>query len=107
MWDCVVPYLLKRMSWLPEGCVILSAAKDLVQLPTIPMQTGLKRLAGGRSEVEALRVGDRNERCLRYFGVGDTEQFGCFLLEEEMNRRPRGTQAASPSSKHEAPRGRQ
>src|SRR6266446_1210229 len=49
----------------------------------------------------------RNERCLGDFGVGNAEQFGGFLLEEEMDRRPRGTQAARPSSKHEAPRGRE
>src|SRR2546421_8794720 len=103
-WVC---HLLKRLSWLIEGCVVLSAAKDLVQLPAVPMQTGLKRLASGRSEVEPLRVGDRNERCLGDFGVGNTKQFCGFLLEEEMDRRPRGTQAASPSSKHEAPRGRE
>src|SRR6266849_5944040 len=76
-------------------------------LPTIPMQLGLKRLSGRRSEVEVLRVGDRNERCLGDFSVRDSKQFSCFLLEEEMYRRPRGTQAGSPSCKHEAPHGRE
>src|SRR5437016_6073847 len=41
--------------------------------PAVPMQLGLKRLSGSRSEVEALCVGDRNEGCLGDFGVGDIE----------------------------------
>jgi len=62
------------------------------------MQPGLKRLSGRRSEVEAIRVGDWNERCLvtsmegmpsnsaaacsmkRYIVVYEVPSPACFLL---------------------------
>src|SRR5690242_9905753 len=65
-----------------------------VDLPAVPVNKRVERLARSRFEIGALGVADRNQRGLRYLSKWDPQNLRCLLLEHEVKGRPHRPQSS-------------
>ena len=71
----------------------------------VDVEEWVDRAAGSRLEVRADGVREREQRDLGVLVVGDLEELGDLLLEEEVERGERGSESPRAGGEHEAPGG--